>query len=74
MGSSFGRAEQEGNHVGDVLGSRRSMRPTGSPGKTWGRGDWESRSEWGPEAPPPLQPQSDSSLASESFLSASHSC
>lgn len=36
MGASFGRAEQEGNHVGDVLGNRRSVRPTGSPGKALG--------------------------------------
>lgn len=36
MGASFGRAEQEENHVRDVLGSRRSMHPTGSPGKASG--------------------------------------
>lgn len=53
------------------LGCRRSINPDWEPRRGL-RVGWKSRSEWGPKAPP--QPQSDCPVASESFLSASHSC
>ena len=67
MGAPFGRAESKGDNARGV----------------WAAGGAQARPRGGPEIPDPgvsgvprphPQPRSDSSLASESFLSASHPC